>query len=674
MSSCHSGDNKLHSSHGVTGIHVTDIMDVTKSSDTESTCTNPDLVQRYAEQLFTLDKKPESLYECPTSACSIASVGAQQDAYGTLNSAIFNTQSLDSSDEEPPVAPEPYYSKETPSIERATNLTTPSKEIGSPVFTYQQAVGGYFAGSPGTLLVGSGTLSERPKNFIAESTMGDATPLRQDITEPATVVMTPCSSPYGAVGATILSPNVSERNIGTESPLARECHTPMGVQQGTPLSRISASTSPAVKDYSRAVECSNNSETSFVHEGYDTVQIPRYRPVEVVDKVVEVPVVHHVDTYVPKKEIQEIESFVKKPYTKYVDKFIEVPEVHYSDRIVEVPEYHEITKTVTKVEVQERIKYVPKVEVKVVPKYVEVPVIKIVDRYEEYEEVEEVIKEVEKVEIVDVPREVVKHVVKPVKKIIEQERIIPVNKHRDVPVEKVKFVPKIETVEVIREVPKIIDVPVPYNVHKIEYVDKPYIVPEYRDVQVGVPVRKRVTPIYRYEGEPEIIDLPVHKPYFVIHDHITFKPAAQPISEKIKVVGSRPIDLNTLTTEDRVDAQERMHNAVNQRPLEPHDERQEMHHLSTQLPMDIPNARQLDQYGTQPRHVQIGTPISHEKPVHKPQFGAPEMLSSNSNKSSVPMETIIYMRSPKGRLSPMSDGGAIDVYPHSNNNTPRMAN
>ncbi|GBE62223.1 membrane skeletal protein [Babesia ovata] len=648
-------------------------MDVTKSSGTENTCTDPERVQKYAEQPFTLDNKQESLYECPTSACSIASVGAQQDAYGNLNAAIFNAYSLDSSDDESPVTQEPYYSGKTPSIEGATNFAT-SEEKGSTSLTYQQVVGGYFAGSPGTLLMGTGTLSERPRNFIPESTMGDAAPLTQDITEGPTVVMTPRSSRCGTMEANVLNPGVSTKDLGSELPVIRECHTPMSVQQGTPLSRISASTSPAVKDYSRAVECGNTSETSFIHEGYDTIQIPRYRPVEVVDKVVEVPIVHHVDTYVPKKEIQEIESFVKKPYTKYVDKFVEVPEVHYSDKIVEVPEYHEVTKTVTKVELQERIKYVPKVEVKVVPKYVEVPVIKIVDRYEEYEEVEEIIKEVEKVEIVDVPREVVKHVIKPVKKIIEQERIIPVNKHRDVPVEKVKFVPKIETVEVIREVPKVVDVPVPYKVHKIEYVDKPYIVPEYRDVQVGVPVRKRVTPIYRYEGEPEIIDLPVHKPYFVIHDHIAFKPAAQPVSEKIKVVGSRPIDLNTLTKEDRLDAQERMQNAINQRPLEHHKECHEIYHVNTQLPMATPNDRELGECASQPRHGQIGMPITHEKQFSKPQFGTPEMLSSNSNRPNVPMEAIIYMRSPRGHLSPMSDGGAMDVYPHSSNNTPRMAN
>nr|BAN66221.1 membrane skeletal protein, putative [Babesia bovis] len=318
----------------------------------------------------------------------------------------------------------------------------------------------------------------------------------------------------------------------------------------------------------------------------------------------------------------------------------------------------------------------PKVEVKVVPKYVEVPVVKIVDRYEEYEEVEEMVKEVEKIEIVEVPREVVKHVVKPVKKIIEQERIVPITEHRDVPIEKVKFVPKIETVELIREIPKVIDVPVPYNVPKVEYVDKPYVVPEYRDVQVAVPVRKKVTPVYHYQGEPEVINVPIHRPYFVIHDHITFKPASQPIAENMKVVGVRPIDLNGLSESERVEAQNRLRNAV-RNPIP--DGGNVVHSPSSAQASPVvdttnvvmapqsyaPNVAQHISTNVELPPKAMATPM-------EPHFGIAKTPSRKSDRPTGSIETIIYKNHKNAPVSPMSDIGHGDVYPRSSNNTPRM--
>ncbi|GIX65716.1 inner membrane complex protein 1f, putative [Babesia caballi] len=654
------------------------MMDDAGTPDTSSTYTTPDEVPECETEKSTLEKSEKaqhSLYECPTAACSIASVSVLQDAEGPLNSDSLEN----SEDEQVSIHPKGISGRQSNDDNR--RLHSLSGEGGSVSFSsLHLARGGYFAGSPGTLLQGTGTLSERPRNLITRSQLRDVAPQRHQATNVRNVMMTPCSVPNTPSAETDVGEN-STRVMATESPVRRVEQSPLKARQDTSVTHTNTPISPAVKDYSRAVECGNTSETSFVHEGYDTIQVPRYRPVEIVEKVVEVPVVHHVDTYVPKKEIQEIESFVKKPYTKYVDKIVEVPEVHYSDKVVEVPEYHEITKTVTKVEVQERIKYMPKVEVKIVPKYVEVPVVKVVDRYEEYEEVEEVIKEVEKIEIVEVPREVVKHVVKPVRKIIEQERIVPVVEHRDVPVEKVKFVPKVETVELVREIPKIIDVPVPYDVPKIEYVDQPYIVPEYRDVQVAVPVRKRVTPVYHYQGEPEVIDVPVHKPYFVIHDHITFRPAARPVAEHIKVTGARPIDLSTLSEAERRDAEERMKKALEQRTL---GSTAQGDSVSTQTPVQhsptaspqatgmyhyVPNQRDPP---VTPGQGQVEVPVSASRPLHGPQFGLPTSPSSNRTKLSMPLESIVYRSSPKNCVSPVSDGGATDVYPQSNNTTPRM--
>ncbi|ORM40505.1 uncharacterized protein BXIN_1943 [Babesia sp. Xinjiang] len=659
-------------------------MDAIGSLETKSAHTTGDDIQHHTKQEYTVgknDKTQNSFYDCPTAACSIASVSAQQDQDDQFGPNITKAYSLeDIEDDRVGIA-------DNTTIDSATLLEQDNNQPEEKSVSYsalQRARGGYFAGSLGTLYQGSPVLTERPKNFITHTQIRENTKLNEHSPNLRTLMMPACTTPTVAVPEGSLKNESLPITAGVESAISIHMDSPVKITSQwqtksdttSPVTRGSATASPAVKDYSRAVECGNTSETSFVHEGYDTIQVPRYRPIEVVDKVVEVPAVHHVDTYVPKKEIQEIESIVKKPYIKYVDKIVEVPEVHYTDKIVEVPEYHEITKTVTKVEVQERVKYMPKVEVKVVPKYVEVPVIKIVDKYEEYEEVEEIIKEVEKVEIVEVPREVVKHVVKPVRKIIEQERIVPITEHRDVPVEKVKFVPKVETVELIREIPKIIDIPVPYNVPKIEYVDKPYIVPQYRDVQVAVPVRKRVTPVYHYQGEPEIVDVPVHKPYFVIHDHITFKPAARPIAENIKVVGARPVDLDTLSEADRQDAQERMQKAI----IKTEDSCGETA-ITYQQMQNSPSAKTQNtevhpclsmQRPTQAWSHGMELPIPEMTTNREPQFGMPRTPPSKVDRSKGSIETIIYRNTPRASLSPVSDSGMVDVYPRSNNTTPRM--
>ncbi|XP_951992.1 uncharacterized protein TA14770 [Theileria annulata] len=453
-----------------------------------------------------------SFYECPTAAASIQGFG---------EGSGYNSNSLDSDQE--------YNCYETVGKSDLLQLSTEGGSVS--LSQYTKATGGYFAGYRAVLYQDENSFNyNQSDSFSVNYTQVNTEnlPMVEQTNHFANpgfvssnfIVENSSPAPQPTV-TSVRSENFVERN---EFPQGSNSLSPLAntVVQNSMLPAVMESSGTSA-NYSLAVGGAS-SGVSYVPEGFDTITVPRYRPVEVVDRTVEVPVIHHIDTFVPKKEIQEVESYVKKPYTKYLDKVVEVPQVHYSDKIVEVPEYHEITKTVPKLEVKEKTNYVPKVEVKVVPKYVEVPVVKIVDKYEEYEEVEEVVKHVEKVEVVEVPREVVKHVVKPVRKIVEKEKIVPVYEHRDVPVEKIKYVPKVETIEHIREVPRVVDVPVPYNVPKHQYVDQPYLVPKYRDVPVAVPVCKTVKPVYEYKGPTNYVDVPVHKPYFVIHDHLNFKP------------------------------------------------------------------------------------------------------------------------------------------------------
>ncbi|KAK2197888.1 Inner membrane complex protein [Babesia duncani] len=489
------------------------------------------------------DSKDLSFYECPTAAASISTVNGSNDAEGGEGISKYSSRSLDSEQEDNIL--DSQFNK-TP----YTNVQ--QQDPGTLIIQPQAISGGYFGGFEGTIFQGPGTETTPPKTIL---------PPRNLVNMPNNTFLGLAHENNNGViyrePANVQMPNTpsyqSNQYIPTEwlnDASVKSCYSiPSQMNVATPSS--------CTMDYSRAVE-TTKSETNFVQEGYDTIQIPKYRPVEYVDRTIQVPQIHHVDTYVPKTEIREIESIVKKPYTKQVDTIVETPEIHYTDRVVEVPEYHEVTKTIPKVEIQERTKYMPKIEVKIVPKYVDVPVIKYVDKYEEHEEIVEVIKHVEKREVVEVPREVVKHVIKPIRKVIEQERIVPVVENRNVPIEKIKFVPKIETVELIRQIPKIIDVPVPYNVPKIEYIDEPYLVPKYRDVPVAVPVMQKVKPVYHYNNEVQYIDVPVHRPYFVIHDHINFNPAGEPVEQVSRIVGVNKIDLSTLPEADRIQAQARL--------------------------------------------------------------------------------------------------------------------
>lgn len=299
-------------------------------------------------------------------------------------------------------------------------------------------------------------------------------------------------------------------------------------------------------DYSRATHSSQVVEKKFVHEGYDTIKIPKYREVEIVEKLVEVPVVHTINKYVHKHEIKQVEKLVKRPINKYIETKIEIPELYYKDKVVEIPEMHEIVKIVEKPEVQERIIYKSKIETKIIPKYIEVPVVKIIDKYEEYDDIQEVVKTVHVKKIVEIPNEVIKRVKVPIKKIIEQPNYVPIIKYRDVPIEKIRYVPKIKTIEHVKTIPKIIDIPVPVKIPKIKYIDKPVYINKYIDHYVNVPVSKRIIPVYKNGGK-KIIEIPIHKPYIVNHDTIVPKSINNSMLNGSCSVYTKRLDINSLS-------------------------------------------------------------------------------------------------------------------------------
>ncbi|SBT77918.1 inner membrane complex protein 1f, putative [Plasmodium ovale] len=312
-------------------------------------------------------------------------------------------------------------------------------------------------------------------------------------------------------------------------------------------------------DYSRATHSSHIIDKRIVHEGFDTIKIPKYREVEIVEKIVEVPVVHKVNKYINKYEIKEVEKVVKKPINKYVETKIEIPELHYQDKIVEVPELQEIVKIVEKPEVKERIIYKNKIETKIIPKYIEVPVVKIVNKYESYDDIGEVIKTVPVKKIVEIPNEVIKKVKVPIKKIVEQPNYVPVIKYRDVPIEKIRYVPKVQTIELVKKIPKVIDIPIPVKVPKVKIINKPFFINKYIDRPVVVPVAKTIKPVFKYEGK-KLIEIPIHKPYIITHDTVVSRNIKNDMSNGRCAVYARRLDLNSFDPVKR----NKLFNMVNQ--------------------------------------------------------------------------------------------------------------
>ncbi|PFH31141.1 alveolin domain containing intermediate filament IMC15 [Besnoitia besnoiti] len=308
------------------------------------------------------------------------------------------------------------------------------------------------------------------------------------------------------------------------------------------------------RDYSRAQSSQTVVEQKMVNEGYDRYEcmVPRLRPVSVVEKRVEVPVVKTVDTIVHTQQIEERIRFVDKPVIQEVEKFVEVPQIIYNDVIVEVPEVIEVIKRVPKEEIRENITYVPRFETKVIPKYVDVPIVKIVDRYEEVQEIQEVLKPVPKVTVVDVPREVTRIVPNYLIHKTRREVPVPVIQYKEVPRYKTRYEPKIIHETIVNHIPEYHDVEVPYEVPKVEVVDQPYFVTKYCDHRYPVPVSQSVKPVMVPGAHTQVVDVPVQKPYIVTHDKFELRP---PIPELLPgaaaLHGVQKLDRGRLTAEQK---------------------------------------------------------------------------------------------------------------------------
>lgn len=122
------------------------------------------------------------------------------------------------------------------------------------------------------------------------------------------------------------------------------------------------------------------------------------RPVDVHEKVYDVPKVRTVQTYLPKVRVREVVKTIPKEEIVWEAKHVELPHQKMIDKYVEVPVVSgsEI-KYVPKVEVRERVIETSVPEIKWVEKVIEVPQVKEVVRYIESDKnVETVIRYVPK--------------------------------------------------------------------------------------------------------------------------------------------------------------------------------------------------------------------------------------------------------------------------------------
>lgn len=122
------------------------------------------------------------------------------------------------------------------------------------------------------------------------------------------------------------------------------------------------------------------------------------RPVDLHEKIVEVPTTRTVQTLIPKIQVREVVKTIPKEEIQYEEKVVEIPHRKIMDKYVEVPVVSGTEmKYVPKVEVRERTIKMTKPEIQWVEKIIEVPQIKEVVRYVESDRnVETVIRYVPK--------------------------------------------------------------------------------------------------------------------------------------------------------------------------------------------------------------------------------------------------------------------------------------
>ncbi|KAL8424547.1 hypothetical protein Efla_005653 [Eimeria flavescens] len=245
----------------------------------------------------------------------------------------------------------------------------------------------------------------------------------------------------------------------------------------------------------------------------DVIYVPMINQTIRRNRIVEVPEVHVIEKFVPKVTFQDVIRKVPKTEIQWVEKIV-------VEKIVEVPQIHEVQRFVPRVEIQEVVKHVPKYYVQKVEKFVEVPQIQVVEKFVEVPQVHEVIKYQEKIEIVDVPVERIRHVPKVEIKVVEKIRHVPGPiEYIDVPQETICEKPVIEVVEKIIEEPEIqefiVETPVPVP-SQSPPVEIPVEVPVYYDVPQYYPVKGRVIPVEKERIYEKIVEVPVP----VVHESV----------------------------------------------------------------------------------------------------------------------------------------------------------
>lgn len=291
------------------------------------------------------------------------------------------------------------------------------------------------------------------------------------------------------------------------------------------------------------------------------------RPVDLHEKVVEVPTTRTVQTLVPKIQVREVVKTIPKEEIEYEKKIVEIPHQKIVDKYVEVPIVSgtEI-KYVPKVEVRERTVKMTKPEIKWVEKVIEVPQIKEVVRYIESDKnVETVIRYVPKrkdgapAEIPDVsmmqhtpayaelkhpPVEMAPRISGAPPGVHTPRAFVPLAQtegrrpQTSLPpsprLEKIEqlFVPRVaKTVEVEKQIPVTVDIPVPFMVPKPVQVPVEVPVLRFRDHFIPVPIRRHVIPRIIFTDEVYEVDCVKEKPVLVVEDY--FKPV--PVDVKIKL-------------------------------------------------------------------------------------------------------------------------------------------
>eukprot|EP00915_Cephaloidophora_sp_WS-2016_P003158 GHVH01004250.1.p1 GENE.GHVH01004250.1~~GHVH01004250.1.p1 ORF type:complete len:537 (-),score=98.69 GHVH01004250.1:9-1619(-) len=442
-------------------------------------------------------------------------------------------------------------------------------------------------------------------------------------------------------------------------------------------------------------------------EDHETVVVQR--PIDVTEKIYEIPLVKEVQSFVPKVTVHEVNRDIHKRVLEYEDIVTEIPQKRIIDRYVEVPvvDGPPIEKRVPKIELIERTVEAHQPVIKWNERIIEVPKVHEVVRYiDSGTEIEQVIRYVPKgplptehyeelmqdhypegfttqeTMLQDMGLDSKSYSIEEPQKIVqtgptveEAAKEAAMEVGGDLSWEQIEVI-RVEGETVHGNEPEV-TIPVPYLVPKVVNIEIDTPIMKFKDHFVPVPIRRHVIPRIKFTDEVFEVDCIHEKPILVVQDYQKPVPVNVKIGVRERDIEVVPIDPHELSQADM----QAMWMRVNADLLDLYQDTHEGklpygYSPDTDVPMEMrvnPNAleAQLLEEAANPREpmpVPPGALINDELPLHP---GHPSMLPVLQNKwlSQTTTDMPNFYTPDFVRLYNSAMNGALDPKPHTVNLT-----